>query len=352
MDFKKKRRGIGGVLDRFESDQSKFESHYVNYLLENINFMQDWNLSFFPTGLKGKNTPIPKVLINNFPKKLTKNRPPVISKLSNYTTLNIPELLEKLIIFSSLGKEKLDGFMLECEPKFESENFDKQLTLPEWSKLFDEVSDLYNFLINKAGQHNNPLLPNVICLLNKKFFDYNDEKINDIFKAFNLMLGYSFIYGSFITGEINEEIDNFLALNAPEKDVRKSGFFSSFKSPKYIYSLEDITNQALILEIIELNIKTGNYTKNQSESIITKIKQDPENMLDFILMVLVHYGQTKSKAENNILALKEKLNEISINWETHIQLSFMISEFTSLTYSDKLNQLSLIRLKINSLFYN
>lgn len=353
MDFKKKRKGFSGFLDRFASDQSRFEDYYVDFLLNNINNIQDWNLSVFPNGFRGENIAIPRILIQNFPKKFTNNNPPIIGKITNYSTLNIPELLEKLIYFSLLSKKEVEETILELKPKLEGENADPLLSIVEWSTLFNEISDMFNFLTEESGEYGD-LLPDVGCLLDKDLLELSEDKIYDVFKAFNLMLGYSLIYGSFTSAEINDKIDEFLGLNAPDKDPRKTGFFSGFESPKYLYSLEDLvpSNEILISEIIAINIKRGYFTKIEAERFLTELDSGPESLLDFITMVLIHNGQTLPQSKNNIVLLKEQLNEISFNWDTHWQLTKMIMEFSSSNFLDKMKLLPLIRSKIHVLFYS
>lgn len=352
MDFKKKKRGCLGFFERFKSDQSKFEDYYIDFIIENINCVEEWDFSIFPNGMKGRNSPIPEILIQEFPKKFTNNHTPIVSKLSNCSAINVPELLEKLIYFSLLGKKKLEGVILEREPKFEGGNLNPQLTLDEWSILFNEISDLYNFIIDEAGEYGNPLLPDGTCLLNKQFLELSDDKINSVFKTFYLMIGYSLVYGSFITASLTELINEFLTLNAPEKDLQKSGFFSSFKTPKYLYSLDELlNNEPLVSKIVETNIKKGNYNEDEIEAIFSRMKKDPESLLDFILMVLIHYGQTPFEAKNKIIVLKEKLNKISTDWVIHYELSIIIAEFKFLNFLDKLAQLGIIKSKIYSLFF-
>lgn len=350
MDFKKKKRGIEGFFQRFQSDQSKFEEYYIEYVVKSINGIDEWDFSKFPAHYQGKTSPLPKSLILNFPKTFTRNQRPAIAELDDFTILNIPELLKKLIIYALLGREHTDGLILERELQLEGDNVAPQLSLEAWQDCFDEISDLYNHLINEFGETGNPLLPDVSLLYNRTFLELSIEQIDNVFEAFHLMLGYSLVYGTFVLVEIGEIIEKFLSSNAPKEDIRNIGLFGAFKKPEYIYSLEDLRYGDLVTRIVNYNVDRGFYDNVEVEEIVSKVDKDSVELLKFLTMVLLYNGLEMNDAETKICQLKEDLELISNDWSVHWELSISIQELLRLNYLERINELHSIRVKINSIF--
>jgi hypothetical protein len=172
------------------------------------------------------------------------------------------------------------------------------------------------------------------------------------------MIGHYLLFGCWITLDIEIEINTFLAKHAPEKDARNSGWFSSWKEPKYTYLLTDISNNSLFSDIIDSNRRCGYHSNKQIDALIDgleinshKKEFDFSNVIEYLVLVLIHNGQTLSQAEKNKSLFLEKLNNNYPKWSDHHKLASITADFSSYTLLSRLSALAIVKqTAINVLF--
>jgi hypothetical protein len=363
IDFKKKKKGFAAIMESLKSDQSKFEDLSVGFLVDKLNewFEDGWNITDFPNGLKGKKLKLSSTFLDNFPKKLIISDVPALKKISDNSELNLTELIEKLVYFSLAQLDQKDDWkemFVEKSSKSQSQLEDSNrsflISQDEWLDIFTEFSGYFNQVVLTEDS----VVPDISVLCHKDFLNIGEEGISNAFRTYCLMIGHYLLFGCWITLDIEDEINSFLKKHAPEKDARNSGWFSSWKAPKYLYSLSDISNETLFSDIIDKNIRSGFLSKKQIDNLIDKLgissyekEFDYRNMIDFLVLVLIHNGQTLSQAEKNISLLSEELNNAYPNWHAHYKLTAITIDFSSYPWLIRLRMLAIVKkLAINLLY--
>ena len=363
IDFKKKKKGFASIMESLKSDQSKFEDLSVGFLVDKLNewFEDGWNITDFPNGLKGKKLKLSSTFLDNFPKKLIISDLPALKKISDNSELNLTELIEKLVYFSLAQLDQKDDckeMFVEKSSKSQSQLEDSNrsflISQDEWLDIFSEFSGYFNQVVFTEDS----VVPDISVLCHKDFLNIGEEGISNAFRTYSLMIGHYLLFGCWITLDIEDEINSFLKKHAPEKDARNSGWFSSWKAPKYLYSLSDISNETLFSDIRDENIRSGFLSKKQIDNLIDKLgissyekEFDYRNMIYFLVLVLIHNGQTLSQAEKNISLLSEELNNSYPNWYAHYKLAAITIDFSSYSWLIRLRMLAIVKeLAINLLY--
>jgi len=363
MDFKKKKKGFGSIMESLKSDESKFEDLSVGFLVDKLNewFEDGWNITDFPNGLKGKKLKLSSTFLDNFPKKLIISDVPALKKISDNSELNLTELIEKLVYFSLAQLDQKDDWKEMFVEKFsksqsqlEDSNRSFLISQDEWLDIFTEFSGYFNQVVLTEDS----VVPDISVLCHKDFLNIGEEGISNAFRTYCLMIGHYLLFGCWITLDIEDEINSFLKKHAPEKDARNSGWFSSWKAPKYLYSFSDLGNRTLFSDIIDENIRSGYLSKDKIDKLIYELEiktyekeYDSRNMIEFLVLVLIHNGQTLSQAEKNKSLLLEKLNITYPNWHGHYKLAAITVDFPSYPFHNRLIVLPTVKkLAINLLY--
>tara|TARA_Y100001954_G_C15828199_1_gene613323 strand:- start:82 stop:1185 length:1104 start_codon:yes stop_codon:yes gene_type:complete len=365
IDFKKKKKGFASIMESLKSDQSKFEDLFVGFLVDKLNewFEDEWNITDFPNGLKGKKLKLSSTFLDNFPKKLIISDVPALKKISDNSELNLTELIEKLVYFSLAQldqkgdwKEMFVEKFSKSQSQLEDSNRSFLISQDEWLDIFTEFSGYFNQVVLTEDS----VVPDISVLCHKDFLNIGEEGINNAFRTYCLMIGHYLLFGCWITLDIEDEINSFLKKHAPEKDARNSGWFSSWKDPKYLYSFSDINNKTLLSDIIDKNIRSGFLSEKQIDNLIDKLEIsayqkefDYRNAIEFLVLALIHNGQTLSQAEKNKLLLLEELNNTYPNWHTHYKLAAITVDFSSYPFLTRIGALTTVKeLSINLLHDN
>lgn len=364
MDFKKKKKGFGSIMESLKSDESKFEDLTAGFLVNKLNqWVNDgWDITGFPNGLKGAKLKLSATFLDNFPKKLTISDVPAIKKISDNSELNFSELIEKLVYFSlaQFGDRNVDTkkmlFEKPSKIQFQLEDSNRSflITQDEWSDIFTE----FNGYFNQVVFTDESVVPYITVLCHKDFLNLGEEGVNNCFRTYCLMIGHYILFGCWTALDIEDEINSFLKNHAPEQDARNSGWFSSWNDPKYLYSFSDLGNRTLFSDIIDENIKSGYLSKDKIDKLIYELEiktyekeYDSRNMIEFLVLVLIHNGQTLSQAEKNKSLLLEKLNITYPNWHGHYKLAAITVDFPSYPFHNRLIVLPTVKkLAINLLY--
>ena len=356
MDFKKKKRGFASIMESLKSDKAKFNDLSVTFLVNELNEWHEngFNITNFPDGLKGKKIKLSSTFLDNFPKKISISDTTVLKKISNNSELNLTRLIELLVYFS-LAQIDLEGDteMFKSHAELEDPNGSFLISEENWSDMFVEFSGYFK----QASFAKDSVVPDISLLCHKDFLNIGEKGINNVFRTYCLMIGHYLLFGCWITLDIEKEINSFLKKHAPEEDKRNSGWFSSWKDPKYLYSISDFNNKTLLSNIIEKNIKKGYYSKNQINKLIDKLEIrsyekefDYRNMIDFLVLVLIYNEQNLSQAEKNISLFLEELNNSYPNWHTHYKLAAITTDFSSYPFHIRMGILPNVKkLSINLL---
>jgi hypothetical protein len=317
------------ITDAFTSNETRFTDARTRFLVGKLNNMANLSITIFPNGLEGKSSKIPSEI--------------PLSKLSIYSEINLPELVEQFVYFGILYKEdgvkswvKENVLRLHSEIKSSTTSFN--ITSEELFEIFEHSALMFRHLIEKEQ-----VVPSSGLLYDQSLTFETEDKYDNVFRTFYLLVGYFSFVAMPIFGKCQEEIESFLK-------EQKSNSFKSFS---------DFSNGNLLKSIYEKNVSLGLIEKedlNIMHNTILNVGTDSDNFriesyIEWLRLVFLYNGNSLEGANENIRKLYNRLNDISENWAEIGRIAMIVADFENISWMKRFEVLPKTMISIYKLHY-
>jgi hypothetical protein len=310
MNFFKK------LAESFISNESKFHDAKSQFLVSSLNSLSNFNLIEFPSGGSGR------------PMSFPEESP--LHPISNSTTINIPKLLELVVLYMQTRNEgaNVKALMNKNLCRIYEEiigiEIDFKLNELEFIQMFEDC-----YLFMSVMNRNNDFLVSIDSLYVKELSYDEPGKYDNYFRFFNVFIGYSLFSGSHILSFISDEVEKLLKENQSKK-------FKSF---------DDFANFSLVNEIYQKNKQLGLINNGKLESLQESIlnitcNQDSftiYNYLEWLKLVLLYEGQTIEAANEKIEKLCLSISSFNSDWEKGSKIAMIFSDFSNFKPEERMS---------------
>jgi len=317
------------IADAFTSNESRFNTAFDKYLVSKLNNMAVVSITDFPKELEFKFHDIPNDMS--------------LAKLKEYTCINLPELIEQIVCYGILFEvNTIEDYVKENVFRFHSDiktiDDSFKYTKEQFFEIIQESAKLFNQLY-----HSQDVLPSKGSLYNDSMNFEQEGKYDNIFKAFDLLLGHV----------------SFISMAVFERSLEVISKFISQENSRNFKSFDDFSNLNLLKSIYNENLQKGQIPPdelNMLQNSILKLGVDSaeftfEIYVDWLLLVLVSNGCSIELAREKIVNLKLELIKISDSWKENCKLVFIVSEFNTLPWIKRFGLMPETMISIYKLHY-
>lgn len=317
------------ITDVFTTDEDRFRSARLNCFINHFNSLDRYEINNFPEQLISR------------PISLSKNSP--LYKLSLIEEINLYDVILHIVIldiFHELISANSRTYITEKNLRMFQNIKSINNHIKIESHEFDEIiEDCRKYL--RKFRENNAVFPSSATLFIPGF-KYEDKVTNNnLFKSVFILMGFKALICFPLFEKFHESIDSFF------KEQNSNSFKNYF----------DLSNTNLLKDIFEKNLK-DNIIPKQEIDRIHKFIWEPiahdanySTFLDFFLLVLIYNGQTLQTSQKNIADLRNKLDEISRDWNEILIINMRSSNFNKMRNSDSVGYLAMETKNIFRLIY-
>jgi hypothetical protein len=317
------------IADAFTSNESRFNTAFDKYLVSKLNNMAVVSITDFPKELEFKFHDIPNDMS--------------LAKLKEYTCINLPELIEQIVCYGILFEvNTIEDYVKENVFRFHSDikSIDDSFryTKEQFFEIIQESARLFNQLY-----HSQNVLPSKGSLYNDSMNFEQDGKYDNIFKAFDLLLGHV----SFISLAVFERSLEVISKFISQENLRNFKRFEDFSNLNLLKSIYDENLQKGLIPSDELNLLQNSILKLGVDSTEFTF----EIYIDWLLLALVSNGCSIELAREKVANLKGELTKISDSWKENCKLVYIVSEFNSLPWIKRFGLMPETTITIYKLHY-
>jgi hypothetical protein len=317
------------LSESFTSNETRFTNARTKFLVGKLNNMANLNITTFPNGLQGKSFKIPPEI--------------PLSKLSIYSSINLPELIEQFVYFGLLYKEDgVKDYVKKNVQRLHSE-------IKSSNNLFNiNEEEIFEIFVHSALLFRHLMEKEQVVLSSRLLYDSSltfetEGKYDNVFRTFYLIVGYFSFVAMPILGKCQEEIESFLK-------EQKSNSFKSFS---------DFSNVNLLKKIYEKNVSLGLIERerlNVMHNTILNVGIDSDNFrlesyIEWLMLVFLYNGKSLEIANENIAALNNRLSTISENWAEIGRIGMIVADFENISWMKRLDLLTKTMISIYKLHY-